>query len=102
MHVALDAAGVAGGEQWFAPPSLGKAHMYLCSSGGDLVSLRQADGERVFLDGTGQPMTFQPALAEGSVHAGTANGLLLCLRTGSDDADGWYCWGGNAQHNKSA
>ena len=102
MHVVLDAAGVAGGEQWFAPPSLGKAHMYLCSSGGDLVSLRQADGERVFLYGTGQPMTFQPALAEGSVHAGTANGLLLCLRTGSDDADGWHCRGGNAQHNKSA
>jgi hypothetical protein len=47
-------------------------------------------------------MTFQPALAEGSVHLGTANGLLVCLRTGNDDADGWYCWGGNTQHNKNA
>jgi outer membrane protein assembly factor BamB len=91
-----------GGEQVFAPPSLGKDHLYLCSADGDLVSLRQADGEQVFLYATGQPMTFQPALAEGNVYAGTANGLLVCLRTDGDDADGWYGWGGNAQHNKNA
>jgi outer membrane protein assembly factor BamB len=88
------------GDQLFAPPSLGKDHLYLCSADGDLVSLRQADGEQVFLYATGQPMTFQPALAEGNVYAVTANGLLVCLRTGGDDADGWYGWGGNAQHNK--
>jgi outer membrane protein assembly factor BamB len=91
-----------GGEQLFAPPSLGKDHLYLCSADGEILSLRQADGGEVFLYATGQPMTFQPALAEGNVYAGTANRLLVCLRTGGDDADGWYCWGGNAQHNKIA
>ena len=45
-------------------------------------------------------MTFQPALAQGNVYAGTADGRLICLKTGSKDADGWYEWGGNAQHNK--
>jgi hypothetical protein len=34
------------------------------------------------------------------MYAGTTNGLLLCLRTGDQDADGWVAWGGNAQHNK--
>ena len=46
------------------------------------------------------PITFQPALAKGNVYAGTSDGRLICLKTGNDDADGWYAWGGNAQHNK--
>jgi len=43
----------------------------------------------------------QPALALGNIYVGTANGLLICLKTGDPDADGWYAWGGNAQHNKN-
>jgi hypothetical protein len=45
-------------------------------------------------------MIFQPALVEGSVCVGTGDGLLICLQTNNKDADGWYGWGGNAQHNK--
>ncbi len=41
-----------------------------------------------------------PALAKGNVYAGTSDGRLICLKTGNKDADGWYAWGGNAQHNK--
>jgi len=37
---------------------------------------------------------------EGAVYAGTVNGLLICLKTGDEDADGWYAWGGNARRNK--
>jgi len=46
-------------------------------------------------------MVFQPALALGNIYIGTANGFLICLKTGDRDADGWYAWGGNAQHNKN-
>jgi hypothetical protein len=46
-------------------------------------------------------MVFQPALAEGGVYVGTSSGLLICLKTGSADADGWYAWGGNGEHNKN-
>jgi Ca-activated chloride channel homolog len=46
------------------------------------------------------PIAFQPALAKGNVYAGTSDGRLICLKTGNKDADGWYAWGGNAQHNK--
>jgi hypothetical protein len=45
-------------------------------------------------------MAFQPALAKGAIYAGTVSGLLICLKAGDKDADGWYAWGGNAQHNK--
>ena len=88
-------------DQVFCPPALGKEYMYLCSTEGHLVSLRQTDGEVGFLYDTKQPMAFQPSLAAGNLYAGTGGGLLLCLRTGSDDADGCSMWGGNAQHNKS-
>ena len=53
-----------------------------------------------FLYALNQPMAFHPALAHGNVYVGTANGLLVCLKTGSRDADGWTAWGGNAQHNR--
>ena len=48
-------------------------------------------------------VTFLWAVArdsKGNVYAGTSDGRLICLKTGNKDADGWYAWGGNAQHNK--
>jgi outer membrane protein assembly factor BamB len=88
-------------QQVFSPPALGKENMYLCSGSGHLLSVRQKDGKVQFLYGTDQPMTFQPALAEGNIYAGTSNGMVICIQTGSLDADGWTAWGGNAQHNKN-
>jgi len=93
--------GVAEGMQLFSPPAVGRAKLYLCSAQGHLLALGQEDGKVAFLYATGHPIVFQPALAGGNVYAGTADGLLLCLKTGDPDADGWHAWGGNAQHNKS-
>jgi outer membrane protein assembly factor BamB len=88
--------------QIFAPPALGlKENLYLCSVRGHVLSVRQEDGKVGFSYALGQPMSFQPALAGGNLYAGTNEGLLICLRTGDADADGWYAWGGNAQHNKT-
>ena len=86
--------------QVFSPPSLGEQNMYLCSSTGHVVSIRQKDGQVGFIYSTRKPVAFQPALAKGNVYVGTVNGLLICFKTGEADADGWYAWGGNAQHNK--
>ena len=93
--------GVGEDSQVFSPPALGDQFMYLSSALGHLLSVRQQDGEVGFLYSFKQPMVFQPALAGGSVFVGTSNGLLICLKTGSQDADGWYAWGGNAEHNKN-
>jgi Ca-activated chloride channel family protein len=96
----LRGQGLTDSDQVFAPPSLGGTHMYLCSKRGDLVCVRQADGAVQWMYATKRPMLFQPTLAQGNLYAGTADGLLICLKTGDADADGWYAWGGNAQHNK--
>jgi Ca-activated chloride channel family protein len=90
----------ASGGQIFSPPAVGRDYLYLAGAAGYLVAVRQNDGAVGFSYSLNAPMTFQPALAKGNVYAGTSDGRLICLKTGSADADGWYAWGGNAQHNK--
>ena len=97
----VSGGGLAADSQVFSPPALGEQLMYLSSSLGHLLSVSQKGGEVGFMYEFGEPMVFQPALAEGSVFVGTSNGLLICLKTGTTDADGWYAWGGNAEHNKN-
>lgn len=97
----VQGAGVSADSQVFSPPALGQLNLYLCSAQGHLMAIRQKDGVVNFLYALQQPMTFQPALAQGNIYVGTASGLLICLKTGDRDADGWYAWGGNAQHNKN-
>jgi outer membrane protein assembly factor BamB len=96
----LAGAHVSNAAQIFAPPALGRDYMYLAGSNGLLVSVRQKDGMMGFAYAFGKPIAFQPALAKGNIYIGTADGSLICLKTGSTDAEGWYSWGGNAQHNK--
>jgi outer membrane protein assembly factor BamB len=86
-------------DQIFLPPALGRESIYLTSMLGHIVSLHQETGAVGILYSTDRPISFQPTLAAGSVFVGTSDGLLLCINTGSPDADGWYMWGGNAQHN---
>jgi Ca-activated chloride channel homolog len=96
----VGAPGASGG-QVFSPPAVGRDYMYLAAAAGYLVSVRQSDGQVNFSYSMHVPFSFQPALAKGNVYAGTADGRLVCLKTGGRDADGWYAWGGNAQHNKA-
>ena len=86
--------------QRFAPPALGKDNLYLCGAAGELLSLAQEDGSVRFCYTMKHPMAFQPALSGGNVYVGTADGYVVCLKTGDTDADGWTAWGGNAKHNK--
>jgi outer membrane protein assembly factor BamB len=97
----VSGGGLAEDAQVFSPPALGEEFMYLSSSLGHLLSVGQGDGRTGFMYHFPEPMVFQPALAEGAVYAGTSGGLLICLKTGTRDADGWYAWGGNGEHNKN-
>jgi outer membrane protein assembly factor BamB len=94
-------AGVNNNQQVFSPPALGREYMYLSGSLGHVVSVRQTDGAPGFIYSFKQPMVFQPALVNGNIYVGTAQGTVICLKTTNKDADGWYEWGGNAQHNKT-
>jgi len=91
---------ISSNAQVFSPPAVGAEYLYLAGAAGHLVSVRQSDGSVGFNYALKAPITFQPALARGNIYAGTADGRLICLKTGNKDADGWYAWGGNAQHNK--
>jgi outer membrane protein assembly factor BamB len=97
----VSGGGLQSDAQVFSPPALGERFIYLSSSLGQLLSVGQKDGEVGFMYQFPEPMVFQPALAEGNVYVGTSSGLLICLKTGTPDADGWYAWGGNAEHNKN-
>ena len=90
----------AAGSQIFSPPAVGRDYLYLAGAAGYLVSVWQSDARVGFSYAMKAPIAFQPALAKGNVYAGTSDGRLICLKTGDKDADGWYAWGGNAQHNK--
>jgi hypothetical protein len=74
--------------------------LYLAGALGNLVSVQQSNGAVGFSYALKAPIAFRPALAKGNVYVGTSDGRLICLKTGNQDADGWYAWGGNAQHNK--
>jgi outer membrane protein assembly factor BamB len=74
--------------------------LYLAGALGNLVSVQQSNGAVGFSYALKAPIAFRPALAKGTVYVGTSDGRLICLKTGNQDADGWYALGGNAQHNK--
>jgi Ca-activated chloride channel family protein len=93
--------GLGDDAQVFSPPALSEEYLYLSSALGHLLSVGQKDGRPGFIYQFPEPLVFQPALADGAVYAGTSGGLLICLKTGSADADGWYAWGGNGEHNKN-
>jgi hypothetical protein len=87
-------------DQIFLPPALGRDCLYLTSMLGHALCVRQENGQVQFLYDVGRPIGFQPCLAKERVYFGTAHGDLACPETDSDDADGSYMRGGNAQHNK--
>jgi outer membrane protein assembly factor BamB len=92
---------ITGKTQVFSPPSIGRQNMYLCSGDGHLVCMDERTGDVKYMYNTKQPISFQPALADGRVFIGTANGMLLSIQSEDPtDAQGWTAWGGNAQHNK--
>ncbi|MEI8195681.1 MAG: PQQ-binding-like beta-propeller repeat protein, partial [Phycisphaerae bacterium] len=82
------------------PPALGKEKLYLGSAKGHILALKQTDGSLAYSYKLSEPLASQPILAEGNLYFGTASGLLVCLKLNDKDAEGWYAWGGDAQHNK--
>ncbi|MEO0324389.1 MAG: VIT domain-containing protein [Myxococcota bacterium] len=46
----------------------------------------------------GEPVVFQPIVAQGWVYVATGAGNLIGLELGDAQLDGWHMWGGNAQH----
>jgi Ca-activated chloride channel family protein len=83
----------------FSPPALSATRLYLASALGDLIVLDRASGDELWALNAGAPILHQPAVGEGKVFFGTADGVLYAFETGDPDPRGWPMWGGGPGHN---
>jgi outer membrane protein assembly factor BamB len=81
------------------PPALVNGKLFLGTTDGRVVCLSAASGETLWEVRVGEPVLFQPAVAQGRVYAPTGAGSLFCLETGDPRDDGWFMWGATAAHN---
>jgi len=88
------------GGRIFSPPSYANNKLFVGSGSGDVFCLSEKDGTVLWKERVNGPISFQPAVAEGMVFVSCDNGMLYGINTGDRDDDGWYMWGGNAEHNK--
>lgn len=81
------------------PPILVNGKVFVGTSFGEIACLCAHSGEWLWREIIGEPITFQPAVAQGRMYIPTSNGSLYCLETGDEKDDGWLMWGGTAAHN---
>lgn len=94
----IDEEGIGG--RVFAPPSYANNKLFFGSGNGEIFCIAEKNGKVLWKDKVDGSMSFQPAVAKGMVFVSCDNGLLYGINTGDADDDGWYMWGGNAEHNK--
>lgn len=82
-----------------APPSPAGKNLYLATVTGKILVVSQKKGRVVEIIDIGEPMRFQPAIVNGRLFVGTANGKLICIKLKDQSADGWPMWGGGPTHN---
>jgi len=88
------------GGRFFSPPSMVNGKLFLGSGRGDVYCLKAGDGKLLWQAKVDGPVSFQPAVAQGMVFVSCDNGYLYGIETGDARDDGWFMWGGNAEHNK--
>jgi outer membrane protein assembly factor BamB len=81
------------------PPAIVNRKLFFGTVHGQLHCLAAESGEPIWSAELGEPVVFQPAVAQGRVYVGTETGTLICLETGDPDDDGWFMWGADAAHN---
>jgi len=82
-----------------SPPALANGKAFVGTGSGDVVCMSAATGEVLWSASVGEPIAFQPAVAQGRVYVSTETGNLFGLETGDPADDGWLMWGANAAHN---
>jgi outer membrane protein assembly factor BamB len=81
------------------PPATVNGKLFLGTRDGRLLCLAGDTGETLWSVAIGEPVLFQPAVAQGRVYVPTYRGSLVCVETGDPDDDGWLMWGASAAHN---
>lgn len=88
----------AEGAQALSPPAVVGSLLVLGTVDGQLIATDIDTGLTVWAYDIGQPVVFQPIVAQGWVYVATGGGDLIGLELGDAMLDGWHMWGGNAQH----
>jgi Ca-activated chloride channel homolog len=81
------------------PPVLINDKIFLGTGHGGILCLSAVSGELLWQVNIGEPIAFQPAVANGRVYISTQLGNLYCLETGDPKDDGWLMWGATPTHN---
>ncbi|MEZ4406044.1 MAG: VIT domain-containing protein [Polyangiales bacterium] len=79
-------------------PAVVGSQLVVGTRGGDVFGLDIDTGETTWAWRVGEPILFQPAVAEGWVYVATQRGKVVGFEVGDASVDGWHMWGGNAQH----
>ena len=87
------------GERALTPPAVANGRVYAGTRDGRLLSWDAELGTLRWAVQMGAPVSWQPVVSGGWVHAGLANGDLVGFATGDAGDHGWPMWGGGPGHN---
>lgn len=88
------------GGRVFSPPSYANNKLFFGSGNGEVSCIDVKTGKMLWQEKVAGSISFQPTIAKGMVFVSCDNGLLYGINTNDPNDDGWYMWGGNAEHNK--
>jgi Ca-activated chloride channel family protein len=88
----------AASSQAVSPPAVVGAQMSFGTLDGHLYATDIDTGMTLWAYDVGEPIVFQPIVAQGWVYVATARGNVVGLEIGDPGLDGWHMWGGNAEH----
>jgi Ca-activated chloride channel family protein len=88
----------ADGAQAVSPPAVVGSQIIFGTVDGHLYSADIDTGMTLWAYDLGEPIHFQPIVAQGWVYVATAQGNLIGLEMGDPAFDGWHMWGGNPGH----
>lgn len=89
---------LAGGRRAMTSPAVVGSQLVVATREGDLFGMDIDTGATTWAYRVGEPIAFQPAVANGWVYAATARGRVIGLEVGDRALDGWHMWGGDAKH----
>lgn len=89
----------ARGAQALSPPVVVGSALVFGSVDGKLYATDIDTGMTLWAYDIGEPIVFQPIVAQGWVYVATGKGNLIGLEVGDPAFDGWHMWGGNARHD---
>jgi len=88
----------ADGAQALSPPAVVGSQLVFGTVDGHLYSTDIDTGMTLWAYQVGEPIVFQPIVAQGWVFVATGRGNVIGLEVADPAFDGWHMWGGNARH----